>query len=227
MVILAHRGNLSGPEPSRENSVGRMGEAMGRGYGLETDIRRLPDGRLYISHDAKSGADPTLELASDHAGLWSKYPGQLVALNLKELGWESALVDFVQQHRLRGQVMLFDMELIETVPGETTKRLLELDRELRIASRVSDRGEPLDRALSIPGSRYIWLDEFDSLWVKRETIARLKDNGREVYAISPELHGFDTEARFKRWDDFAAWGVNGICTDYSEEAEARLNGGRV
>jgi hypothetical protein len=223
MIILAHRGNLTGPEPDHENRLDRMTEAMSLGFGLETDIRRRSDGTLYISHDV--ALHPLADASDDaprHAGMWRAWPAQLVALNVKELGWDAALVDFVTVNDLADQVMLFDMELIEPVPGRMARDLHALHPALHLAARVSDRGEPPSRALGIREATSIWLDEFDTLWVTRATIAQLKDAGRMVHAISPELHGFDDQARLRRWDDFASWGVDSICTDFPIAAAAHL-----
>lgn len=223
MIILAHRGNLTGSEPEHENRLDRMAEAMSMGFGLETDIRRHGDGTFYIAHDAATTASADDDdAASRHAALWRRYPTQLVALNVKELGDEEALVAFLSSSALVAQVMLFDMELIEPVPGATARMFAALHVGLHLAARVSDRGESVERALGIPEARSIWLDEFDTLWATRESISRLRDAGRQVHVISPELHGFDADARLRRWDDFATWGVHSICTDHPVEAVAHL-----
>ena len=60
----------------------------------------------------------------------------------------------------------------------------------------------------------IWLDEFDSLWIKKVDIQRLKRSGKTIYAISPEIHGFSLVEMELRWRQFFQWGINGICTDY-------------
>ncbi len=223
MIILAHRGNLTGPEPDQENRLDRMTEAMSLGFGLETDIRRRSDGTLYISHDMElkpraDGGDDAVR----HASMWRMWSSQLVALNVKELGWDAALVEFVTGNDLAQQVMLFDMELIEPVPGGMARALHALHPPLHLAARVSDRGEPPARALGIREATSIWLDEFDALWATHATIAELKDAGRSVHAISPELHGFDDDARLRRWDDFARWGVDSLCTDFPVAAAAHL-----
>jgi hypothetical protein len=223
MLILAHRGNLTGPEPARENMLDRMADAMSLGFGLETDIRRRGNGTLYISHDPMpNGLADGSDNADRHAAIWRASPLLLIALNVKELGWNSALVDFVTANQLDPQVMLFDMELIEPVPGGMARDLHRLHPPLHLAARVSDRGEPLERALGIPEATSIWLDEFDELWATCDSIQRLKDAGRMVHAISPELHGFDADTRRRRWDDFAVWGVDSLCTDYPIEAAAQL-----
>lgn len=65
-----------------------------------------------------------------------------------------------------------------------------------------------------PGGCQIWLDEFDGPWATRDTVVELIQEGRNCYAVSPELHGMKLEQAIKRWHDFALWGVTGICTDW-------------
>jgi len=212
MIILAHRGNLSGIDHATENSLAVIGNSLEYGFGIETDIRRDIHGFLYISHD--SAVPNTDNDANAHARLWSKYPSCEIALNVKELGYPEQLVRFLTEHELVRQVFLFDFELLETTPGETAKRIQAIDPAIRLAARVSDRyGESIEQAASI-ASTIIWLDEFDSLWVTADDVARLKQLGRTIYAISPEIHGFTKEETETRWKQFQDWGIDGICTDY-------------
>jgi len=71
--------------------------------------------------------------------------------------------------------------------------------------------------LAIP-AEVVWADEFDSLWLKRVHVEKVRAAGRKFYAISPELHGFDEAARRKRWQDFKEWQIDGLCTDYALSA---------
>ena len=87
-----------------------------------------------------------------------------------------------------------------------------------LAARISDRGESLEQALSIPAG-VVWADEFDSLWLRQEHVHTVQKGEKLFYVISPELHGFDHETRYKRWADFKSWGIDGICTDYPSEAK--------
>ncbi len=212
MIILAHRGNLRGPDSTRENSPECITEAIAKGYGIETDVRYAPDFGFYISHDP---ASPRQDNAlATHAGLWRRNPGAIVALNIKETGSEAQLIECLRSLDVARQVFLFDMELVEPVPGEMAARFRSLDHAITIAARVSDRNEPPSRAIGNRAADTIWLDEFDGPWATRDTVAELIQEGRKVYAVSPELHGMKLEQAIKRWHDFALWGVTGICTDW-------------
>ena len=212
MIILAHRGNLHGPDSARENSPECIAEAIAMGYGIETDVRHAPDFGFYISHDA---ALPRQDNAlATHAGLWRRNPAAVVALNIKETGSEAQLIECLHSLGVARQVFLFDMELVEPVPGEMAARFRSLDHAITIAARVSDRNEPPSRAIDNQAADAIWLDEFEGPWATRDTVAELIQAGRKVYAVSPELHDMNLEKAIKRWHDFALWGVAGICTDW-------------
>lgn len=221
MILLAHRGNLRGAEPQLENIPARIDEALQLGFGIETDIRRSRSGDLYISHD--TAFELAGRSADDHALLWRQFPEQPIALNVKETGYASQLVEFLSRHDLLSQVFLFDFELIEEHAGQMAREIRSLHPGVRLAARVSDRyGETIVQALAIECAGVVWLDEFDSLWACRRDVERLKAAGREVYAISPEIHGFPPEAARRRWREFLDWGVDGICTDDPVRAEQVL-----
>jgi len=220
--ILAHRGNIDGPDRANENRLALVGEALARGYGLETDVRYAAERGFYVSHDP---AHPSGEsLLAAHCALWRRHPEATIALNVKELGQERALLEALNALRVVPQLFLFDMELIEGRPGETARLYRRFDAAVTIGARVSDRAEPLERALAIEVASVIWLDEFDGPWATADTVGRLKAAGKAVYAVSPELHGRPLAAAAARWRDFAAWGVDGICTDWPARLAAQLAG---
>lgn len=222
MIVLAHRGNLRGPAPERENSLALIEEALSLGFGLETDVRYSAGHGFYISHDVAEAGGGAAPLGA-HCELWRRHLEALVALNIKELGQEVELLEALRGMRVMGQVFLFDMELIEARAGETARQYRRLDPSVVLAARVSDRGEPLERALGIEVADVVWLDEFDRPWATSDTVHRLKDAGKTIYAVSPELHGRPVEEARARWRDFARWGVDGICTDWPELLQSDLN----
>ncbi|MGE0813465.1 MAG: hypothetical protein AB7O28_16055 [Vicinamibacterales bacterium] len=223
-VVLAHRGNARGPDPAGENRLPAIASALARGWGLEIDIRRAADGRFYVAHDPQPSAD-VMPAGAVCAAL-RRHPRAAVALNLKELGDEAALLAFLDAEGVTRQVCLFDMELLEPVPGATARALRALHPTVALAARVSDRDEPIVRALAVEAAATIWLDEFDGPWTTAADVARLKRAGRVVWAVSPDLHGRPLAEAERRWLDFLAWGVDGICTDYPEALQARLDAAR-
>jgi glycerophosphoryl diester phosphodiesterase len=221
--ILAHRANIHGPSPSTENRPASTLAALERGWGLETDIRRAQDGRFYISHDPRTDIDEVgAERFLPHL---RAHPTAPIALNVKELGYEADLLRFLDAAGLLDRLFLFDMELLEGAPAGRTARLFRrISPAVRLAARVSDRGESIEQALAIDVASDIWLDEFDGPWVRKADVSRMKDAGRTVWAVSPDLHGYSKEIAEKRWIQFCSWGVDGICTDYPDALERLICG---
>lgn len=52
MKLIAHRGNISGPDISKENNPEYIEQAISQGFDVEIDIRYSPlDNKLYLGHD--------------------------------------------------------------------------------------------------------------------------------------------------------------------------------
>jgi len=220
MKILAHRANWNGGNRNVENTTSSIRYCLERGWGIETDIRRAPAGCYYISHDLCEMNNENC--ADSFLGLFQQFPDAVIALNIKELGYEADLILYLSHHMVLPQVFLFDMELLEHSPGQTAELFRQLSGDIKLAARVSDRGETIERALRVEVAEILWLDEFDSLWVTEKVIKQLKSAGKKIYAISPEIHGFSLNDMKDRWCDFYNWGVDGICTDYSERLDKEL-----
>lgn len=219
MIILAHRANLAGKHSVVENSLAACRDALEKGFGLETDIRRDASGAFYISHDPHPRTpENSLE---DYSELFARFPNAQLAINVKELGYEPALIALMNSGKLGRGAFYFDFELLETkTPGAAQRKIRTLPggATVRMASRMSDRNEPVSQCLSIPGE-IVWGDEFDKLWITEEDVKKVHAAGRKLYMISPELHGFDLPTMKKRWQDFKDWGVDAVCTDWPVEAK--------
>ena len=50
MLIISHRGNLDGPDKSRENSIRAIQECITKGLSVEVDLR-VHNNKLYLGHD--------------------------------------------------------------------------------------------------------------------------------------------------------------------------------
>jgi hypothetical protein len=50
MKLISHRGNIVGPNPSRENTPSYIDTAISSGYEVEVDINYI-DGKFYLGHD--------------------------------------------------------------------------------------------------------------------------------------------------------------------------------
>ncbi len=50
MKLISHRGNIVGPNPSRENTPSYIDTAISAGYDVEVDINYM-NGKFYLGHD--------------------------------------------------------------------------------------------------------------------------------------------------------------------------------
>ena len=50
MILISHRGNISGKIPERENHPDYIDEAISKGYDVEIDMWWV-NGRIYLGHD--------------------------------------------------------------------------------------------------------------------------------------------------------------------------------
>jgi hypothetical protein len=55
MKYISHRGNLTGPNPERENTVDFIFEAIDKGFDCEIDVWYI-NGELFLGHDAPTHA---------------------------------------------------------------------------------------------------------------------------------------------------------------------------
>jgi hypothetical protein len=220
MDILAHRGNVAGPDHATENSPDAFRAALSRGWGLEIDVRHTPDARLYVSHDAQRAPQ---DGAADHCfAAIRQHPRATVAVNIKETGREAELLSDLARLGVLRQCFLFDMELVEARRGDTARVLRALNGSVTLAARVSDRNEPVEHAVADAHSPIVWLDEFDGPWCSEADVRQLKAAGKTVYAVSPDLHGGTLAQAQRRWIDFWNWNVDGICTDYPADLQEAL-----
>jgi glycerophosphoryl diester phosphodiesterase len=215
MVVLSHRANLEGPRPGLDNGLKDCQRVLELGFGLETDLRRDVDGHFYISHDPARRTKQN-DFTSYEA-VFREFPDRVIAMNVKELGYESELIRLYAEGCLGLKAFYFDFELLQPqMPGAAQQKLKTLPGglEVKVAARLSDRGESLEQCLSI-SAEVVWADEFDSLWITWELVQTIRETGRKIYMISPELHGFPIGDVLRRWKDFKSWGVDGVCTDYA------------
>lgn len=69
MRLIAHRGNLNGPDPSNENRPDYIMEAINKGYSVEIDLRMF-NGELMLGHDEPQYEIELLFLVHHTSKLW-------------------------------------------------------------------------------------------------------------------------------------------------------------
>ena len=212
-LILAHRGNLFGPEPESENTVPHLARAVNRGFSLEFDINfNREHSRLVLSHDENS-----FSTDRDPESFLKTVPAEgLNALNIKNMLTVPKILNLLEKVRRKSKFFLFDFELlVSDLPGCRFFMKALMEQGFRIAFRISERENFVAEYARDEEVSLIWLDEFDGPWLQQRDIQRLRDAGKTLIYVSPELHGSKSRDFLQeRWQQVVAWGINGICTDY-------------
>lgn len=68
MILISHRGNITGPNEKRENSISYIEEALELGFDVEIDI--WADKQLWLGHDNPETPCPTKFLIQNFKHLW-------------------------------------------------------------------------------------------------------------------------------------------------------------
>jgi hypothetical protein len=68
MILVSHRGNISGPNPENENHPDYITEALSRGFDVEVDV--WGDKELWLGHDKPQYKCPTSFLINNYQKLW-------------------------------------------------------------------------------------------------------------------------------------------------------------
>ncbi|OHA69133.1 MAG: hypothetical protein A3J68_02055 [Candidatus Wildermuthbacteria bacterium RIFCSPHIGHO2_02_FULL_48_16] len=233
MFIFAHRGlKLEYPE----NTLPAFQAAADLGFGIELDVRLAKDGKLVCKHDP-IGNSNTAELTRfDEVakGVISKFgENQKAAIHVKFDEQKDAQLQMLdalfRKHDLYEKAFLFDLTL------ESAKKVRDMNPAIRIALSVGEA--------NYSPTIYTWeqakghLDLFDAVWwdewkvlgsVYNESMRHeIRNAGKSIYAISPELHkdhgNPHADAGYEReWQNFIAWGIEGVCTAHPRELEKLL-----
>lgn len=174
MQIISHRGYWK--EHVEKNQIHAFKRSFSLGFGTETDVRDL-NGKIIISHDMPSSEDDCLTF-DDFLKIYTSYDNSLpIAINIKADGLQSELKESLHKYGVFNY-RLFDMSLPDLI---ATKKL-----RLEFLTRLSDiENEPL----LLDDSKGIWLDSFESDWFDENDIKDFLKIGKEVWIVSPELHG--------------------------------------
>ena len=84
MKLISHRGNLNGPDKSRENHPDYIMEAIKAGYDVEIDVW-FKEGKFYLGHDEPQYLFPYDLLNGYHNKLWIHCKDMDSLSNLNEL----------------------------------------------------------------------------------------------------------------------------------------------
>lgn len=114
MKLISHRGNITGPNPLKENSLDYIDAALNLGYNVEIDIRYFEEEqKLYLGHDEGQYEVSTLWLVHRKDELW------IHCKNLSSLKFFSdSPVDFNYFWHQTDDFTLTSKEYIWTYPGK-------------------------------------------------------------------------------------------------------------
>ena len=220
--VIAHRGQ-HGPGVF-ENSRAAILEACRRGHGSEIDVRATRDGALVLSHDdslARVYGKPGVIRESRRADvpelcLFQEAVADAAAhrvrlfVHVKEFEVLGAVCGYLREQGQLAECILFgDNEQSRPVVDACLKEHRKAQTALHITSAAAFRESAvlaLDR---------IWLDEVPGAWITEETVRIAHERRWEVYTVCPEVwhSGCLFEYTLAKWRQWAAWGVDGICTD--------------
>ena len=80
MLLIAHRGNMNGPNPEKENTLEYLGLALAQGYGVEVDIWVI-QGMVFLKHDEPTLLDRPIDLVE----LWKLKQNENVFFHCKNI----------------------------------------------------------------------------------------------------------------------------------------------
>jgi hypothetical protein len=58
MILISHRGNISGPNPKLENTISYIEQAITQGFDVEIDVCKWDGEYFYLGHDEPGEAVP-------------------------------------------------------------------------------------------------------------------------------------------------------------------------
>ena len=91
MILIAHRGNITGPNPEMENNPHYIDKAIDSGYNVEVDIRGSFEFGLFVGHDeAQYEVSPDwLFERADYLWIHTKDIQSLYAFTQQTAGWNA------------------------------------------------------------------------------------------------------------------------------------------
>lgn len=187
---------------------------------------------LRIESDNRNYELPTLgdiiDTFSNHASANSR-----LALHLKGREWGKQvknLTDKILAYREQLSITLLDRIFVFDVTIETAERFANEESEIEIGLSIGDPDHfPTDRHPTI--YRYedvrerdcwdiVWADEWHGGLYDAEFVRRVREDGRSIVCVSPELHAStvpshpNSDSPADIWQELISFDVDGICTDF-------------
>lgn len=207
MQILAHRGFWK--TVGEKNTLESFRRAFENGYGIETDIRDYEE-KLVVSHNVATkecfSFDEVLKLYSE---MNMNTP---LAINIKADGIQDLLRADLEKYNIQNY-FVFDMSIPEQVVYHK--------QEFNVFTRMSEyEKEPV----LLEKSHGVWMDEWKNSWISEKVINQMRQQGKKVSIISPEIHGRDKANMWKFLKKYVDDADVMLCTDTPAEAEEYFYG---
>jgi glycerophosphoryl diester phosphodiesterase len=247
MIIFSHRGIGFG---RIENSLDAFKEALVKGFSLEVDVQLSLDGKLFVLHDSSLfrtyGVDKLLvDVCSDELEkigvikfeevlilfLANRVLGSKIAVHIKDETQDNVVEKVCE--------LLINMNCIDScfIFDITKEKAVSIKQKYDVQvgislgeKRYSSTVYVYDDLKEFKDYDIVWLDEWHSGLYNFDFIDKVKNIGKKVYVISPELHvvhkhpmGNSLESVKRVWDVLLDVGVDGVCTDYPVELNSGLD----
>lgn len=126
MIIISHRGNITGPVPSRENSPSYIDCAILNGYEVEVDVNYINE-KFYLGHDT-----PDIEISET----WIRKRKEKLWLHCKNL---QASLKLIEMQKIYNETYKFFCHTSDSFVLTSTNHVW-----------VHDLSLPLDKQTIIP-----------------------------------------------------------------------------
>jgi glycerophosphoryl diester phosphodiesterase len=198
--LIAHRG-FWWPNIRLQNHPAALNAALERGWDVEVDVWRVHGQAIEVGHDRPQyeWTLPSPQIGQGRLFLHLKGPSTD--------GYPTWSVDM--ELRIR--------EVVEKAGwGERSSLFISPAVDMRDIEIVTSR-HGLDAGC--PHSNGIWAEQPDEDWITSQDIDEIHRHDRQVYVLSPELHGRQVYLeRLMQWQE-----ADGIVTDYPSLLSRVLN----
>lgn len=203
MQILAHRGYWNAEIVN--NSPDALRKALEYGYGFESDVRDYC-GKLVISHNI---ADKYSQDVNEVFGWLREYQDNFCfAINIKADGLKDQLVNALNAYQLKNY-FTFDMSIPQMIEYK--------EKKIKFFTRQSEvEAQPV----LYYDAAGVWIDGFfGEEWITETLLKRHLEAGKQVCLVSPDLHGREYRAFWKRIRNYQIdFAQIMLCTDHPDEA---------
>ncbi len=199
---IAHRGLWK--KPHEKNSLIAFERAIALGVGIETDVRDHI-GVVVISHDFPDESSLEFESVMDLISPGLIRDNLSLCINVKSDGLSSKLQILLSKYQgLR--YYIFDAAIPELFQYKK--------KGMPFLYRLSEYEMP---SLLLEESSGIWYDKFHGDSISEEEIFNLLKHQKELFIVSPELHGHDNHDFLESLNRFPLSRDIFLCTDEVEK----------